>query len=80
MGRGDSGSIAVDVDGVRSGEFDIVDEIKPEAREAIRQLGAVGVDVWMITGDNKRVALEIAASIGIDESHVLAEVLPADRT
>ena len=32
VGRGDAGAIAVDVDGVRSGEFDIVDEVKPEAR------------------------------------------------
>lgn len=70
------GAIAVDVDGVRSGEFEIVDEVKPEAAGAIRRLQGMGIDVWMITGDNRRVALEIAREAGIAESHVLAEVLP----
>ncbi len=76
VGSGDAGAIAVDVDGVRSGEFDIVDEVKPEAGAAIRRLRSMGVEVWMITGDNRRVALEIARGVGIDESHVLAEVMP----
>jgi P-type Cu+ transporter len=76
VGRGEQGAVAVDVDGVRSGEFDIVDEVKPEARAAIGRLRSMGIEVWMITGDNRRVALEIAREVGIDESHVLAEVLP----
>jgi Cu+-exporting ATPase len=76
VGRGDEGAIAVDVDGVRSGEFDIADEVKPEAGAAIRRLRSMGVEVWMITGDNRRVALEIARGVGIDDSHVLAEVMP----
>ncbi len=79
VGRGDAGAISVDVNGVRSGEFDIVDEVKPEAAEAIRRLRSMGIEVWMITGDNRRVALEIAGKVGIDESHVLAEVLPEDK-
>ena len=76
VGRGDAGAIAVDIDGVRSGEFDIVDEVKPEARAAIGRLRLMGIEVWMITGDNRRVALEIASEVVIAESHVLAEVLP----
>ena len=79
VGRGNGGAIAVDVDGVRSGEFDIVDEVKPEAPEAIRRLRSIGIEVWMITGDSRRVALEIANEVGIDETHVLAEVLPEDK-
>jgi Cu+-exporting ATPase len=76
VGRGDAGAIAVDVDGVHSGEFDIVDEAKPEAGASIRRLRSMGIEVWMITGDNRRVALEIAREVGIDQSRVLAEVLP----
>ncbi len=79
VGRGHAGAIAVDVDGVRAGELDIVDEIKPEAKEAIQRLRSMGIEVWMITGDNQRVALEIASEIGIDQGQVLAEVLPEDK-
>ena len=77
VGRGEAGAIAVDVDGVRSGEFDIADEVKPEAAEPrFGRLRSMGIEVWMITGDNRRVAREIAREAGIDEAHVLAEVLP----
>jgi len=79
VGRGDGGAIAVDIDGARAGEFDIVDKVRPEAAEVILRLRSMGIDVWMITGDNRRVALEIAREIGIDEAHVLAEVLPPDK-
>jgi Cu+-exporting ATPase len=79
VGRGDGGAIAVDVEGVRAGELDIVDEIKPEAKEAIQRLRSMGIEVWMVTGDNRRVALEIAAEIGIDQAQVLAEVLPEGK-
>lgn len=75
----DTGAIAVDIDGVRAGAFDIADEAKPEAAGAIRRLRGMGVAVWMITGDNARVAREIAREVGIDESRVLAEVLPQDK-
>jgi Cu+-exporting ATPase len=79
VGRGDAGAIAVDVNGVRAGEFDIVDEIRPEARASVQRLRSMGIEVWMITGDNRRVALAIADEIGIDQAHVLAEVLPEDK-
>ena len=74
-----AGAIAVDIDGVHAGAFDVADEAKPEAAGAIRQLRGMGVEVWMITGDNSRVAREIAREVGIDESRVLAEVLPQDK-
>ncbi len=76
VGRGDQGTIAVDADGIRIGEIEIADELKPGANEAIRSLNKLGIDVWMITGDHKRIALEVAREAGIEESHVLAEVLP----
>ncbi len=79
VGRGAAGALAVDVDGVRAGEFDIVDQIKPGAAAAVRRLGAMGVEVWMITGDSARVAREVAREAGIGESRVLAEVLPQDK-
>jgi P-type Cu+ transporter len=79
VGRGDAGAIAVDIDGVRAGEFEIADQAKPEAAEAIRRLRGMHVSVWMITGDSRRVASEIAHDVGIDAAQVLAEVLPEQK-
>lgn len=39
----------------------------------------MGLDVWMVTGDNRRVAAALATRVGIDHSRVMAEVLPADK-
>jgi Cu+-exporting ATPase len=79
VGRGTEGAIAVDVDGVRRGEFRIADEAKPEAADAIRRLRSMGIAVWMITGDHGSIARQIAAEVGIEESRVLAEVLPEHK-
>ena len=64
----------VTVDGVRAGTIEIADTIKPEARDAVAQLKAMDLDVWMITGDRRDTAATIAREAGIE--HVLAEVLP----
>ena len=64
------------------GAFALEDEVRPEARQAIAQLRAQGVQkIVMITGDARPVAEAVAADLGfrpgIDE--VFAEVLPADK-
>ncbi len=79
VGRGDNGSVAVEVDGVLAGEFDLSDEVKPEAADSVRRLHAMGAEVWMITGDHTRVALEVAAAVGISHARVLSEVLPEHK-
>ncbi len=79
VGRGDEGTIGVDIDGARAGSFEIADEVKPEAAAAIQRLRSAGLEVWMITGDNRRIAQDVARQTGIDPTHVLAEVLPADK-
>ncbi|MEO8369520.1 MAG: heavy metal translocating P-type ATPase, partial [Candidatus Solibacter sp.] len=67
----------VTIDGVVAGAIEIADTLKPEAAEAVRSLRAMGLDVWMLTGDRAATAGAIAREAGIE--HVLADVLPADK-
>ena len=67
------------VDGHAAGALPTIDEIKPEAAEAVRELQAAGVEVWMVTGDGARVAGSVAAAVGIAPDRVMAEVLPAGK-
>jgi Cu+-exporting ATPase len=61
------------------GAIAVADTVRPEARRTVAALGAMGVAVWMITGDNRRTAAAVAAAVGIPPEHVLAEVLPGDK-
>jgi P-type Cu+ transporter len=65
------------VDGRFAGMVAVADTLKPESAEAVRALKAMGLQVVMITGDNRRTAQAVAAQAGIDR--VLAEVLPEGK-
>jgi Cu+-exporting ATPase len=66
--------VCVAVDGRAAGVLSVADEVKAGAPEAIRRLRAMGLDVVMLTGDNRRTAKAVAEKVGI--SRVIAEVLP----
>lgn len=65
------------IDGKLAGIIAVADVMKANSRKAIEALHMMGIEVVMITGDNKRTAAAIARQAGIDR--VLAEVLPQDK-
>ena len=66
------------VGGAYAGHIVISDVVKPKAKEAIAALKKAGVEkTVMLTGDIKKVADQVAASLGIDE--VKSDLLPADK-
>lgn len=65
------------VDGAAAGIIAIADAVRPSAKEAITRLHSLGIQVAMLTGDNRATAERIAGELGLDT--VFAEVLPGDK-
>jgi Cu+-exporting ATPase len=67
----------ISVDGKVKGAIAVADTLKEEAKEAIEELKEMGLEIWMITGDNRKTAQAIGKQLGIEK--ILAEVLPKDK-
>src|SRR5215211_7147784 len=70
-------AVLVAIDNTLSGILAISDTIKENAKDAIKALKAKGIEVIMLTGDNKRTANAVASKLYIDR--VIAEVLPHQK-
>ena len=70
-------AVLVAIDNTLSGIISISDTIKDNAKDAIKALKSKGIEVIMLTGDNKRTANAVASKLGINK--VIAEVLPHQK-
>ncbi|MFD6447297.1 heavy metal translocating P-type ATPase [Promicromonospora sp. NPDC060204] len=69
--------VAVGWDGQARGILVVADQVKPTSADAVAQLVALGLTPVLLTGDNRAVAEQVAAAVGITE--VIAEVMPQDK-
>ena len=69
--------VFVAVDGHMAGVIAVADTLRSESREAVEAMHRLGLEVIMLTGDDRRTAEAIAGQVGIDR--VIAEVLPGQK-
>ena len=70
-------TVYVAVDGQAAALIAVADPIRPTSREAVARLRRLGLDVILLTGDNRRTAEAVARAVGVER--VIAEVLPGQK-
>ncbi len=71
--------VFVAVSGTFAGLIAAVDLIRPDARTSVDQLRQMGLQVMLLTGDNKEAALAVAQHLGVESVNVIAEVHPDSK-
>lgn len=72
-------AVFIALDNELAGIIAVADTIKENSAEAVKKLNESGIEVYMITGDNKRTAEAIAKQAGIERNNIIAEVLPEHK-
>ncbi|MGP5497520.1 heavy metal translocating P-type ATPase [Corynebacterium flavescens] len=72
-------AVAVYIDDKLTGIIDVRDRVKDTSADAVAQLRELGLDPYLLTGDNAGAAQAVASAVGIDASQVAAGVLPQDK-
>jgi len=78
-GTSGTSAVFVAVDGRTAGVIAVADRLKPSSPTAVRRLRRLGLRVMLLTGDQPAAARDVAEQAGIDDSDVLAGVLPAGK-
>ena len=71
--------VCVAVDNRLAGLVALKDHVKPEARAAIRELQKRDIDVWLLSGDNRRATQRIASEAGVEVQHMAGRLSPKDK-
>jgi Cu+-exporting ATPase len=72
-------AVQVAIDGRPAGTFLIADPVRPESARAVHDLGAAGIEVWLVSGDSPAAASSVAEAVGIPAERVRGGMLPADK-
>ncbi len=72
-------AFAVSVGGQPAAVLGVMDPPREDAAEAVRRLRALGIELYVLTGDDRRTALAVAKEVGIAEDRVHAGVRPEDK-
>ncbi|KAF4042150.1 haloacid dehalogenase-like hydrolase [Phytophthora infestans] len=73
-------TIYMGVDDELSAVFGVADAPRKESIRTLKKLKQMGLEVWMVTGDNARTAFTIADQLGISRRNVMAEVVPSQKS
>ena len=72
-------TVFVGWDRTARGALTVADEVRDTSGDAIRALRTEGLEVWLLSGDAEHNATAIAATVGIEPEHVVADVRPQDK-
>lgn len=71
--------VVLNIDDAPAAVITVADTPKETSAAAIKALRELGLEPWLLTGDNPDAARHVAAAVGIDPANVVAEVLPEDK-